>query len=1768
MSLSKSDRSSLKSYLRQHAIKLWKPPYTLEDGTASIPSDLIQQVAQELAMDPTTVALGIEDLRQSSLQHAASRKSRVGGEPQDANPPTSASAAEGDTVVDKEQDSGDSLDAASADGEGGLRHRLKSLFKGKKPKEMVSFENDAFFLAKETAATQMAPDTAEVPVYFDDLTPEQQAEYEKKIQAEMMSKEGEDQGKQWEESKAVDKAVDKAAQQDQQDEVTVLGEGANAAGAEQAAEQQPASEEEGQALEDDAGQQEECDEDDEDDAESGDQTHQTEDIAEQSVEPSTPSDAANPFLAGIDAHQKANDAGDAGDVGVSTDADGDDAEQSETMPTPSVQVSGVTIEGTSTDAASPDADASSAGSATIADAASSSDAESDWHDESLDTLSDVPFRTKSVVSYKRSPSGAHLIPAEQVDAVLAQAAKDTQAPVIEQGQASSSSTPTEHTEGVAVRPSAIGGQELGAPVSEPTTDTSTTTTPATAEATTDPVGEADPSTTQGKGEKEKKHGKLHFLKKLRPKKKQDVGRLPPMQRPIVQPVSEFRANEMKMTDAQRIAVMSMVKDGELSIDDAIAKVKAVEELLALGKLGPQGSQPQQLRRKASRVRISDEERNAIMRRVKKGQLTVEQGINMILEVEDQMNTTSNVEVTDDDIEHVLRAMQGGVALQHNTRQRPKVDHRKPTRNQVRARRSGVQSNLFSTDPVQHMQQATTATKTSPAHKRKAKSKPPPVPTTAAPPAPSASVTEATTPTLDTPVCDHDSMEGESTLRIPSGRQALQQPQSIEAWLEALSMQKYLETFVSAGFDDMDFVGDLTREDLISIGIVDTEDQATLLHDAQMHPTPSNVGSIASLDQLHEQALKSDDATNADRLTEALEQAAETATTTASGESDSEGPNTTLAPKEPGQPVAADQVENVPSTPTPTAVASMPETEPKAGPSPQFLASQSKLSDEERIKVMTLVKDGKLTVEEAMRRVINVESSLQKKEQPPEVDEEGFVVVKKMAGSNPFSASHEDIFKAAFEEDGEDGDDVSDDDDDEDEDEEGDSIASDGRERSGSSSGDIAAAKQKKKKIQVSIRPAEVPSVDPTNPFAVPVSSASVSAQASEAFTAGTPDDGPVSESEGSAITSAETDGPPSSIEAKQQDQDEEDTQEQKAKSTDPSADPFSDPFSAPSKPAVFSSDPFASPSTSADANDPFAAPFSDTDTPALETPTKTTTNDPFAMSSASDAGADPFATSSSEAFAVTFGGASSTNALVTTVTANDTKRDDEAQPKDPLAGEQVDVGSVEQLPSAVQQQDQATVQEEATAEEVKGTEATERATERATEETVALEGESTSGQEKDAEQSVEEESSIQTQIAEVEDKGEVVDEAEQPQVKVAEAQDTTPVPNTDASPDSSITTATVTSSAPPPTKPKKQAPPPVKPKVATTEPPPTRPRTTSTSKKAPPPPKPKTPKAADKVPSVTPKPKPTPAPTPKATPKPAVVPPTKPRVEQPQQAAKASTTATKVPPPVAQKSFKKRLAAPVIADEPTPTTKVKPAASEPAKQEKVGIGHSRIYEALNAKPLWAEAQQGEKEVIKLDQATSRSLRSAAMFGGDDVDVADDEDLALADQRIQALREQAQASMAHFDKITEEIEGGQDDGSAAHSEDATDAVQLRPKKQKEKGNPFDSSNPFGSPSRESNSSVDTRRESVVSVSSINFDSEFLAELERRRAERAEEEERHAAELRKKFEEEQASAMAVLSVEQQKFAEERRLELEREERAKLQAMKEAQERAKEMQFSFQW
>ena len=60
--------------------------------------------------------------------------------------------------------------------------------------------------------------------------------------------------------------------------------------------------------------------------------------------------------------------------------------------------------------------------------------------------------------------------------------------------------------------------------------------------------------------------------------------------------------------------------------------------------------------------------------------------------------------------------------------------------------------------------------------------------------------------------------------------------------------------------------------------------------------------------------------------------------------------------------------------------------------PGFKASELHLTPEQQLRVMTLVKEGTLTMDEAMARVMEMEADVQRQQSGPRVDAEGFTVV--------------------------------------------------------------------------------------------------------------------------------------------------------------------------------------------------------------------------------------------------------------------------------------------------------------------------------------------------------------------------------------------------------------------------------------------------------------------------------------------------------------------------------------------------------------------------------------------------------------------------------------------------------------------------------------------------------------------------------------------------------------------------------------------------------
>eukprot|EP00045_Choanoeca_perplexa_P016369 m.220034 g.220034 ORF g.220034 m.220034 type:complete len:1428 (+) comp17239_c0_seq4:206-4489(+) len=188
-----------------------------------------------------------------------------------------------------------------------------------------------------------------------------------------------------------------------------------------------------------------------------------------------------------------------------------------------------------------------------------------------------------------------------------------------------------------------------------------------------------------------------FKNKLRGSKhrsdKAESNLLPPAA-PVVQPQMDFVASEMRMTDAQRIAVMSMVRDGKLSIEAAIRKVLTVEELLEETE-APSNSHSHQ-GGNAKEVRIADDARKAIMDQVKTGHLSVEEAIQMILDAEDEIaiaqglkrrtstmrqKVTQSMVFNDDDLSYMASQTTG--TLSSATANRPRPQHRKPNRDTLR-----------------------------------------------------------------------------------------------------------------------------------------------------------------------------------------------------------------------------------------------------------------------------------------------------------------------------------------------------------------------------------------------------------------------------------------------------------------------------------------------------------------------------------------------------------------------------------------------------------------------------------------------------------------------------------------------------------------------------------------------------------------------------------------------------------------------------------------------------------------------------------------------------------------------------------------------------------------------------------------------------------------------------------------------------------------------------------------------------------------------------
>merc|ERR1712070_333844 len=86
-------------------------------------------------------------------------------------------------------------------------------------------------------------------------------------------------------------------------------------------------------------------------------------------------------------------------------------------------------------------------------------------------------------------------------------------------------------------------------------------------------------------------------------------------------------------------------------------------------------------------RISDDDRRAIMSQVKHGKLTVDEAIEKILDVESKMKRAQQFKralsksdmFSKSELEYINAALESQQRLRHNTLSRPRVAHRKPNR---------------------------------------------------------------------------------------------------------------------------------------------------------------------------------------------------------------------------------------------------------------------------------------------------------------------------------------------------------------------------------------------------------------------------------------------------------------------------------------------------------------------------------------------------------------------------------------------------------------------------------------------------------------------------------------------------------------------------------------------------------------------------------------------------------------------------------------------------------------------------------------------------------------------------------------------------------------------------------------------------------------------------------------------------------------------------------------------------------------------------------
>lgn len=230
---------------------------------------------------------------------------------------------------------------------------------------------------------------------------------------------------------------------------------------------------------------------------------------------------------------------------------------------------------------------------------------------------------------------------------------------------------------------------------------------------------------------------------------------------------------------------------------------------------------------------------------------------------------------------------------------------------------------------------------------------------------------------------------------------------------------------------MEFVDDISKDDLDAMGINDTADQQQILEHAMKSSCQQQPLSTLPLDSnlldehipTPQETNMSADIHNANAETKvAMPEQTETYTVSQpsslainqmeSSEHvyqdhqslDAENDND----KDPAIIEKATDLEKT----TPSVAHPSPSTQAGSSAMRMFKASELHLTKEQQLQVMNLVKSGKLTVDEAVYKVLELEDRLNELNRPPEVDKDGFTIIKQNS-TNPFASDPDELFKVTF-----------------------------------------------------------------------------------------------------------------------------------------------------------------------------------------------------------------------------------------------------------------------------------------------------------------------------------------------------------------------------------------------------------------------------------------------------------------------------------------------------------------------------------------------------------------------------------------------------------------------------------------------------------------------------------------------------------------------------------------------------------------------------------